>query len=84
MQHHFAKVVHNSNGALAFSAEGEQFLRDCVDLQSPPPPFKCIQSADLSSHDHENHDHEAGGGVVGDDRKFAFDVIEHKFITVKG
>lgn len=42
VDHKYAKVIRGSNGALDLQAEGERFLRECLQLGNPPPPYRCM------------------------------------------
>lgn len=41
-EHKFAKLIPRSGGALDIQADGESFLRHCLDFGTPPPPYQCI------------------------------------------
>jgi hypothetical protein len=41
-EHHLAKLIPKSNGALDILADGEHFLRVVLDTGKPPTPFVCI------------------------------------------
>lgn len=62
---HFAYCVKRSNGTLAFTAEGEEFLLACLNPETCPPlPYKCIEKGPDLVHAHEIHAHEAEGEGV--------------------
>jgi len=42
VENHFAKLVKGQGGALDLQADGEQFLRETLDKQEPPAPFRCL------------------------------------------
>jgi hypothetical protein len=44
IEHHFAKLVRGSGGAMDLTAEGEQFLHDTIAHNAPPAPYRCIET----------------------------------------
>ena len=41
-ENHFVKLVKGGDGRLDMLAAGEQFLRDVLDNQEPPAPYRCL------------------------------------------
>lgn len=46
IENHFAKLIKGQGGAMDMAAEGEKFLRDCLDLGHPPAPYRCVVQND--------------------------------------
>ncbi len=42
VENHFARNVKGQGGLLDILADGEKFLRDTLDKQEPPAPFRCL------------------------------------------